>query len=321
MKRAAVICAHGIGDGLLMMIASHRLQMEGYVVTTYHPHLPELQSWFDTHRLESNLDLDDLGTYDLVIIQNDNTERTNAIIKKCKKSPDTITSIFYPSFEASKHHGLSSWDQVFDPKKTMANNIAISIANVLNLRQISKNNGLTAPSNYTFNKYPHQVIIHPSAGSTTRVWPLASFLQIAKWLKKKGFEPIFAVSEAERSEFLSVEKAGFKLPHLASLADLAALLYESGACIGNDSGTCHLASNMHLPTLVISNCCKRMKLWRPGWRSGEVLTPPRWVPNFKGSRVRENHWRWFAPTRNAIKILKRLIPSWSLHNTEQPSDS
>ena len=85
MKRAAVICAHGIGDGLLMMIASHRLQMEGYVVTTYHPHLPELQSWFDTHRLESNLDLDDLGTYDLVIIQNDNTNAQMLSLKSAKK--------------------------------------------------------------------------------------------------------------------------------------------------------------------------------------------------------------------------------------------
>ncbi len=321
MKRAAVICAQGIGDGLLMMIASHRLQMEGYVVTTYHSKLPQLQSWFDTHRLEADLSLDELSDFDLIVIQNDNSERINSIIKKCKTLPDAITSIFFPTYESTKHQGLSSWDQVFDPKKTMANNIASSIANVLNLRQTSKNNGLTPPSNYTFNKYPHRIIIHPSAGSSLRRWPLTSFIQVAKWLRKKGFEPIFAVSAAERPGFLAVEKAGFKLPYLASLADLAALLYESGAFVGNDSGTGHLASNMHLPTVVISDCYKRMKLWRPGWRNGEVLTPPRWIPNFKGSRVRENHWRLFAPTRYVIKTLRRLIPSWSLHSTEQPSDS
>ncbi len=319
MKRAAVICSQGLGDGLIMMIAAHRLQMEGYVVTTYHKHLPELQSWFDTHRLEKELDINDLKAFDLIIIQNDNTERARRIIEASAQCENAITSIFYPTYKQGKHRGLSSWDQVFDSKTSMADNVAKAIANVLNLSQVSKNNGLSAPDGYTFRKHPNRILIHPSAGEKNRVWPLANFLQIAKWLAKKGFEPVFVVSEAERSEYSSIETAGFELPHLTTLADLAALIYESGGCIGNDSGPCHLASNMHLPTVVISNCCKRMRLWRPGWRNGEVLTPPRWIPNFKGSRVRENHWRWFSPPRIVIKTLRRLTPSWQ-SNTAQPCD-
>lgn len=316
MKRAAVIAANGFGDALLMMIASHRLQMEGYAVTTYHHMLPQMQRWFDTHRLESSFETSDLSEFDLVILQHDNSARSKAVVKYCQKEPGPILSIFYGSYSKQKHPKLTSWDQIFDEKRSMADNIASAVANTLNLRQTSKNNGLTPPDSLVKSKYPNRIILHPSAGEEKKIWPLASFIQVAKWLKKKGYDPVFAVSERERPYYMAAKNAGFELPILQSLDDLAVLLYESGACVGNDSGTCHLASNMHLPTLVISDCYKRMRLWRPGWRNGEVLTPPRWIPNLKGSRVRENHWRWLASPAKVIKNLKRLSASWSTDSTE-----
>ena len=45
MKKAAVLPAQGIGDGLLMLVASYNLQEAGYEVTTYQPLLKQLTPW------------------------------------------------------------------------------------------------------------------------------------------------------------------------------------------------------------------------------------------------------------------------------------
>ena len=306
--KAAVIPASGIGDALLMMIAAHRLQVEGYAVTVYHKKLPELQNWFNTHRIES--DFQDLGEYDLIVLQNDNSPRAKELIRLFHAGNLPNLSVFYPTFEPHKHGEPTSLDQIFDSSKSMADNIAFSITRLLHVRDISKSNGLTPPENLTFRRYPKRIVIHASAGEKSKIWPLDNFLWIAKKLEKMGYHPVFALSPKERQTI----NVPYEMPHFETLSDLAAFLYESGGLIGNDSGTGHLASNFELPTVIVSNCPKRMKLWRPGWKNGEVVTPPLWIPNFKGSRVRETRWRWLTPPRKVLKRFKTLF-SLQFRNT------
>ena len=290
MAKAAVIPA--IGDALLMMIASHRLQMAGYAVTTFHPNLVELSPWFEDHRLESTYD--DLSDFDLIVIQNDNSDRVKDLKRRFEKGELPNLSVFYPTHELHKHGEPSVYDRVFDARASMADNIAIAAAGLVKSSHISKNNGLTPPPGLVFNQNPQRILIHPTAGEASKVWPFDHFIWVAQKLSYLGYEPVFTLSPDERKR---VSTLPFPAPRFETLHDIASYLYESGGVIGNDSMTGHLASNFHLPTVIVANCHKRMKLWRPGWLNGEVVTPPRWIPNFKGSRIRNSYWRrWVRPS-------------------------
>ncbi|HPE84840.1 MAG: hypothetical protein KDK44_00420 [Chlamydiia bacterium] len=307
--KAAVIPASGIGDGLMMMIASHRLQMQGYAVTTYHSKLPELADWFSTHRIECNYE--DLSDFDLIILQNDNSAKAKELIRLFRAGDLPNLSVFYPTFEPQKHGEPTSLDQIFDPNKPMADNIAESVGHLLHTREISKNNGLTPPENLTYKKYPKRIIIHATAGEQNKIWPLDNFIWVAKKLEKLGYQPVFALSPIERKTI----QVPYETPYFENFSFLAEYLYESGGLIGNDSSIGHLASNFHLPTVVVSNCSKRMKLWKPGWLNGEVVTPPRWIPNFKGSRVRKTRWRFLTPPSRVLKKFKtQMAFSLPSHN-------
>ena len=46
MKRFAVFSCLGLGDGLIALVLSNNLHLNGYEVTTFHPFLEGLQEWF-----------------------------------------------------------------------------------------------------------------------------------------------------------------------------------------------------------------------------------------------------------------------------------
>ena len=139
-KTAAIITSKGIGDGLMMMVAAHRLLQEGYLVTTYHNLLHQLSDWFEGHnfrRVPSSYE-EELQSYDLIIMQNDNSERSRHITQLFQKGKLQSLSIFYASYEKSKHAPLTSWDQVFHPHWPMVENIAKAVAVLLQTKQVSK---------------------------------------------------------------------------------------------------------------------------------------------------------------------------------------
>ena len=71
--------------------------------------------------------------------------------------------------------------------------------------------------------------------------------------------------------------------------------------IGNDSGVGHLASCLGIPTLTICRSQMAANFWRPGWSKGAVITPPAWVPNLKGLRLRDQHWQKFISVKKVYK--------------------
>src|SRR5512146_3236547 len=120
MKKAAVLPAYGIGDSLLMMIASHRLRKAGFSVTTFHHALPELAPWFPKHDLQP-LPLTDklfltLRSFDLILVENDNTQKIKQLVDTYRHS----LCILYPTYSSTKHSPLSSHDRVFNPNLPMA---------------------------------------------------------------------------------------------------------------------------------------------------------------------------------------------------------
>ncbi len=302
MRTAAVLPALGIGDALLMMIASHQLQMEGYRVTTFHNSLPELTPWFPGHDLQPLPQEENLASYDLILAENDNSQKIKRLIDVHRPR----LSIFYPTYLSSKHAPLSPLDKVFDSDLPMAENIACAVAELLSLSCPSKENGLTPPSSLIHRSNESQVLIHPTSRVPAKNWKPKGFLDVALKLCEKGLNPLFCVGPKERSEWSIVEKEGFSLADVPSLSHLAALVYESRYVIGNDSLIGHLASNLGIPTLIIANDEKRMRLWRPGWLKGQLVLPPPYLPNWKFLRIRENRWQSFISVNKVLRSFNKL---------------
>lgn len=298
MKTAAVLPALGIGDALLMMIASQQLKLAGYAVTTFHSALPELSSWFPGHNLQPPAS--DLNAFDLIIAENDNSPAILELIQNHRQK----LSIFYPTYRASKHAPLSSLDKVFNPNVPMAQNIAAAIAELLNLSTPSKENGITPPPACIHRANKNQVLIHPTSRVPAKNWKAAGYLKVARKLRERGLTPIFCVGPEERKAWSFVETEGFALAQVPDLNVLAFLVYESGFVIGNDSLMGHLASNLGIPTLIIADDEKRMRLWRPGWLEGKLVLPPSYLPNWRGLR---NRWQNFISASGVLNSFDDLV--------------
>lgn len=313
-KKAAVFPSRGIGDAILMMIACHHLKKAGYDVTLYHPTLEELKNWFESGSKKQKFakwpSLEDLPSsvqeYDLVIVQNDNSPRMKVLYSSTARNK---LSIFYPSYVQGKHFPLDPNDFVFASDKTMAENIAIAVASLLGNKEVSKDNGLYAPHQLTYRKEKNRVVIHPLSNEVEKNWPVEKYEKLGQALQKKGFVPVFVCNENELP-ILHRLAQNYPVEAFLNLEALAIFIYESGYMIGNDSLIGHLASNLAIPTLIIANDSKRMRLWRPGWLFGEVITPYDWIPNFKFLRIRSVYWKLCISVNRVYKGFIRLALSF-----------
>lgn len=291
MQNIAVICSDGLGDALLMMIASEHYKNEGARVTTLTPHLSSLANYFPKHQFAPlNTPLDH---FDSLIIQNNNKPHIASILKKYREK----CRVFYPTYDHRRHALLSPSDAAFDPDLTMAENIAHAV------QKGDLSNGIVPKKNLTFQKHQKRILIHPTSANLNDCYSKARFLTIASHLEKNGYQVAFITSPSERPDW---EDCGFMLPFFPSLEALADYIYESKALIGNDSGPGHLASNLGLKTLIIANDEKRMRLWRPGFAPTKVVTPKSWIPNIKGLRLRTKYWTRMIPPSQILRKLSFL---------------
>lgn len=311
LDKVAIIPSIGIGDALMMMVASHRFYSQNYTSVTFSKPLIELEGWFPGHKFHPRPSIEDLEEvlkeYDLIIFQHENSPFAKALLTLYHSNKLKALSVFYAIYEEHKHFPLTPLDRVFDEKKPMVDNIARAISSILGLNNVSKNNGLVVPEHLIHRRIKHRVLIHPSSQAKERIWPKEKFLEIAKWLEAEGFLPVFVTSKDERKEWLEYTQGHFSVPLFEKLSDLATFAYESGFLIGNDSMLGHLCSNLQIPTVVLSSKKRHILLWRPGWYRGEIVTAPSWIPNFKGSRLREKQWkRWIKP-KHVITKFKKIL--------------
>ena len=297
--KAAVICSKGMGDGLMMMVASHRLKLEGYDVTTFQDSLGELEDWFPGHQFAKRSTINSLEAFDLIVLQNDNTPFSFNLIEKYR---DKIY-IFYASYEEGKHCALNPQDRIFDRALPLVTNVAQSIASILGKMDPILENGIAVPEELSYRKHQKRVVIHPTSTTPKRTWSREKFLGVAKKLEKEGYEIAFSLSPDEKEKWRGIP---FAIPEFPNLSALASYLYESYFLIGNESGTGHLASNLGIPTIIIASCPKQMALWRPGFLLGKVVTPSSYIPNTKLLRLRENRWQAFISPRRVVKTFHEV---------------
>ena len=306
MQEAAIFCASGVGDGILMMIAYKHLVTAGYKTRIYHDKYHLLAPIFpkalmNTIPQKANLE-EILNHHSLILIQNDNSSIAWAWAE-LRKQKNTSKIVF---FHASKSSFASNNDFEFNTKVPFATNIAHACSRLLKT-PFSKDNGLLSPSKDVFRKFSNRVLIHPTSNDIKRNWTPAQFLELANILQNDRFNVHFCISQNEYGQWKEYKDINIKT--FDSLKSLLGFIHQSGFLIGNDSGLGHLASNLGIPTLTISGSYKRVRLWRPDWAINKVVVPYFPIPNFKGInfRLRENMWQNIVSTKKVHKHFKSLI--------------
>jgi heptosyltransferase III len=310
-KKAAILCAEGLGDSLNMMIAGYALFKHGYQVTTFSNQLPFLHQWLPRDQIFTNKpekkDFENiLSSFDLVVLQHENSDKAKFVksLAAAKKIKKLIT--FYHNYRTTKHPPLvPGLDFAFDEKISVADNVASAMQSFLNLPYPSKAIGLIVPTGLQHRRYKKRVILHPTSARDVKNWSRKKFFKLGRQLAHEGFDPWILLPSKERSFWLEAEKYHITLPVITSLEQSASILYESGFFIGNDSGPGHLASYLNIPLITISPF-PSISHWQPGWYKSIIIRPNKLCPNIKGLRLKESRWQSFVTVHSVKKAFQKL---------------
>lgn len=304
-RDALILPSCGLGDGLLMMIASFYLSKQGFKVSVYHDKLYELAPLFpycSIYKKEAPFETI-VGTFKeppYTFLQHSNCPKDNHFIKNFGGP----LSVLYGEHRLGKHLPLKPLDRVLPATQTMASSLNSAMMSLLKAPNLHKNNGLTLQA---LPKEPRHILIHPTSMDSARNYPPEKFLWLAQALLKQGMKVSFCMHESEKAWWEDKLPNGALLPSLPSLTDTARLISSGALLIGNDSGIAHLASNLGLKTLIFSKSKRHIRRWRPDFVPSLALTPPAWVPNFKPYRLRHTYWHHFIPRSFVLKTALNLL--------------
>jgi heptosyltransferase III len=306
MKKCAIFCSFGLGDGLLFLILSHNLELNGYQTTTYHNSLDQLKNWFINLNIKKYPDISDvyeeLCQYDLIIINKDSNTVNKEIQKISKRDFSKITYFLKPTTYKGKRDLKKEY---LHPEISMAQNLVNFCNNELNLKNVIKSNGITPLKNLQFKKFK-RVVIHPTSRQSSRNWPREKFIKLAKLLKLKKYDVSFVMSREEREHWIDIKKHGIDLPSFENLSKLAQYIYESKFFIGNDSGVSHLASCLNIPSLTIFTTKRKVALWKSDFSYSKQIWPWSILPNIKGLRLRDKYWKKLISTNCVYRKFNKL---------------
>ncbi|WP_233836464.1 glycosyltransferase family 9 protein [Paraburkholderia sp. ZP32-5] len=292
-SRVAIVLSPALGDSLLMMTVARNLRNSGIEVTVFGRQAVYLKDWFPNTDIRHELDEKDLDEqlrdFDLVIQLH--RDRPFADLDR-------------------RHHNVMLLDHVCraHSHEAMAERLARCCREEIGLGEAGKDNGICAPLKLQHRKHMRRVAIHPMASTSDKRWLASRFIQLAQVLRERGFSPQFVVAAQERTEWAHLERSGLSVPKLDSLAEVAALIYESGWFIGNDSGVGHLASNLRVPTLSLFMRNGLARTWRPSWGVGHVLVGSNYLPT---SYLKERYWKYMLTVGTVMQAFERLYASAS----------
>ncbi|MES2345500.1 MAG: glycosyltransferase family 9 protein [Chlamydiota bacterium] len=285
--KCAVFSCKGLGDGLLALVLANNLKLDGNDVTVFHPFLQGLQSWFPKIFILPFPKMEALTQFDRFFIIYEKSPWMQQILEFCMNAHKEKTFVLNPIATANRDYPY--WEVgKFDGTKPFAHNLVQFSKDTLQINGAIAGNGITLPSDVNVHKYPQRVILHPTSSRPGKNWKETKFIQLAEELEKKGYEPVFILTKEEKAEWPALR---FLVPEFDSLDVMAAFVAEAGGMIGNDSGIGHLASSLGLPTVTICRSKMTANFWRPAFAPNVLVTPPTWLPNLKGLRLRDKYWK------------------------------
>jgi heptosyltransferase-3 len=314
MKRCAVFSCLGLGDGLITLVLSNNLHLNGCEVTTFHPFLENLQEWFPHLPLQSFPLLEDLGSvlqeFDCFFVIYEKSSWMQIILEYCQKVYPERTTVLNPIATANRDY--LHWEQGrFDGSRSFVENLYTFCKDVLRFTVVTKSNGIEVPDHVRPRLFKNRIVFHPTSSRIGKNWTREKYLKLASELQLRGFAPSFMMTQEERQGW---DVENMDAPLFSGQSEMAAFICESGYMIGNDSGIGHLASCLGLPTVTICRSEQNGKFWRPAWAPGKLITPPKWVPNLKGLRLRDQHWKKWISVNRVLHHFLHLAQSTDTHD-------
>ena len=314
--KAGVFSHNGLGDGVNCLVLSNILQLNGWEVETYQNTIGSMQEWFPHLPVQPYPPVSELprvlASYEwFFVVHNDTDEFVIKLIQEGKRRfPEKIKVIYlYPSKHIVNEPYYS--DCLTEPDLSIADNLCLFCEKVLHLPKISKSNGFIPPADLTHRKFPKRIVVHPTSARLARNWPKEKFVKLALHLKEEGYRLCFVPGGAkDREEWKDVSALGFEVPAFPTLSHLARFIYESGYLIGNDSGLGHLASALGVPTLTFCRRKTWANMWAPSFTKGVVVCPNSLIPNIRGLRLRDRHWKKFITVGMARRAFERLVQTF-----------
>lgn len=308
-KKAAVIPASGLGDGLIMLTTCQNLLNLGYKVTIFHSPVQSFKNCINNKDLFFKpflKNINNLLFFDWVILQNDNSKKVEDIIDLRNKK--LYLTVFYPTFKNLLKHKKTIYDHVFNSSISMIDNIILFFKKFL--QNPSKKINFTLPKTLIKKQtLENKILIHPTSKNKNKNWSFKKYIKLYQKIEKIGFSPIFIMNQEEKNLYFPQKNSLFNIKTFSTPLDLAKYILENSYfLIGNDSGPVHLASFLNTAFIIIANDKKRMQLWQPGWKkAAKIILPPPYLPNIKGVRLKTQGWQHFISVRKVFKELKNLI--------------
>ena len=282
---------HAIGDSMYLMVLLRNLLHRGDQITLVGGVIYPLRHWFPyAHFIPDPV----AGEMPHVLAGYD---------RLIQMFPRTIGGAF-----AADHFGPDRLLQLITlPSFTQRSHILTSMRaiakDVFELEDpLFTDNGIQAPSHLERRRYLDRVVMHPVASNAFKTWSPKGFVALARRLKARGLSPCFVVPPRDADEW-TARAPGIEIAAFDDLADVAALLYESGWFIGNDSGIGHLASALGLPTLSLFPRAGLARRWHPGWAHNVVALP---LPLLPVTKLKERFWKPLLPVSRVENAFVRL---------------
>jgi len=120
-----------------------------------------------------------------------------------------------------------------------------------------------------------RVWLHPGAGSPRKRWPLECFVRLAAELAAAGSDPAFVTGPAENDLVAAIGSLTgdrWQIHQPATVGELAALLADGTAYIGNDGGPTHLAAALGLAVVAVFGPSDPRR-WQPVGPAVTVVRP------------------------------------------------
>jgi heptosyltransferase III len=319
-RSIAVIAASGIGDAILLQVLTTFAKLKGDRLTLFHPQAQALTSLFPDlmiKPLQLKAAKELLAPFDLIFVQNDHSAIAYEMDALRAKHALCPTVFIHPKRSKLEKKG----DIVFDTNVAFVTNLIQGASNFFPKIELSKNAVKNAfeidtnpaiDTNAVKNK-KHTIALHPTSADPMRNWPLNKFVTLYKKLKEKGSSPYFIIKPDEQEPWKKAGVEAADLPLFNTLEDVKNKLTHANYLIGNDSGIGHLASLLGVKTVTISNNKKRVKVWRPDFSKGLIVTPWLLLPSFRSIHLplRERFWHHFVSVNsvlNALETLRRDSP-------------
>lgn len=321
----AVVPSMGLGDSLIYVLLATNLARAGFRVTMLSNHLANFADWlphiemlpFPMHERTEEL----FDSYDLVVA--DGGSIISRMLKESKAFAEQF--VFIGTLKVKQEYVLDLRQRLIarlgTDKAALLRELAVSAGPIrvipddsvtmvaqtvefcrsrLGLGQASADVGFSLPATLTSRRHHNRVMLHPTSYNAKKNWPWQKYLQLARRLQKRGYEPQFVLSPKERAVWAPYFETEFAVPQFANSKELAAHLYESGFVIGNDSGVGHLASALGVPVLTLYRKRRDGFCWRPGWGDNEVVRPSISLGSFRGG------WKFFLSVSKVERAFDRL---------------